>query len=106
MNIYEVVAIIDSNVDPEAMIEKVSNKLKSHECDVRKVDRWGKKRFAYEVNRRQYGEYFSVEFTANPKIIKELETDFRLTEDLLKCMIFRMDEKQIRQRSKEIAVVI
>lgn len=93
MNKYEVLFIISPTIDEEqvkANVEKFSN-LISENGELEKVEEWGKKKLAYEVQDQKEGYYVLMNFSANPDFPAELERNFKITEDILKYLIVRRD---------------
>jgi small subunit ribosomal protein S6 len=54
---------------------------------VGKVDRWGRRRLAFEVERLTEGYYVVVEFTAEPGAIAELERSLQLADEVLRFKV-------------------
>jgi small subunit ribosomal protein S6 len=54
---------------------------------VGKVDRWGRRRLAFEVERQNEGYYVVVEFTAEPGVITELERSLHLADEILRFKV-------------------
>ena len=95
MNRYETVFIINPNVEEtgvKALIEKFSN-LINNDGKVEKVDELGKKRLAYEIKKHREGNYVTIDFEANPELIKELERIYRITDEVMKFIVVRKDEE-------------
>jgi small subunit ribosomal protein S6 len=55
--------------------------------EVGKVDRWGRRRLAYEIARQNEGYYVVVEFTADPAVIAELERTLHLADEVLRFKV-------------------
>lgn len=94
MRKYEVMFIVKP-LDEEgtnAVIAKFENLINNNGGQVDKIDRWGKKRLAYLVNDFAEGFYCLVNFTAVPATILELDRIMKITEEILKFMIIRIDE--------------
>jgi small subunit ribosomal protein S6 len=93
MNKYETIYIISPTIDEEqvkATVEKFSN-LVSENGELEKVEEWGRKKLAYEVQDQKEGYYVLMNFSANPDFPSELERNFKITEDILKYLIIRRD---------------
>ncbi len=93
MNKYETVYIISPTLDEEAvkgLVEKFSNLVSEH-GELEKVEEWGKKKLAYEVQDLKEGYYVLMNFSANPDFPAELERNFKITEGILKYMVIRND---------------
>lgn len=94
MNRYETVFIINPNVDDagvKALVEKFSN-LINNDGKVEKVEELGKRRLAYEIKKHREGNYVTIDFEANPELIKELERIYRITDEVIKFIVVRKDE--------------
>ena len=98
MRLYEAVIILDPNADTDARVDAVSKKLEAHGATEISVDRWGKKRFAYEIDRKQYGDYTSIRFNVEPKQIEEIEHEFRITEELIRFLVYRVTKAQLKKQ--------
>jgi len=94
MNKYEVMYIVKP-VDEEALeavTAKFENIIVKTGGTIDKVDRWGKKRLAYELKDFTEGYYFVVYFTAEPKTVAELDRVMKITDEILRHMVIKQDE--------------
>ena len=95
MNKYETVFIINPNLEDDAikaLIEKFS-KLINNDGKVEEVSEMGKKRLAYEIKKNKEGYYVSINFEAKPELIEELERIYRITDEIIKFIVVKKDEK-------------
>lgn len=94
MNKYESVIIINPTVDEEGVKALVSRftDLINTDGKVEKVDDLGKRRLAYEVKKQKEGYYQVFYFESNPEVIKELERNYRITDEVIKFMTIKVDE--------------
>ncbi|TCL34480.1 small subunit ribosomal protein S6 [Anaerospora hongkongensis] len=94
MKKYEVMFIVKP-AEEEALnnvVTKFENLLQANGATVEKVDRWGKRRLAYEVKEHAEGYYYLMFFSAEPKVIAELDRVMKITDEILKHMIIKEDE--------------
>ena len=94
MKKYEAMYIITPTVDEEqmkAIVEKF-NELISEHGEIEKVEEWGRKKLAYEVQDQKEGYYVLVYFTANSEFPLELERNFKINENILKYLIINRDK--------------
>lgn len=94
MKKYEAMYIITPTVDEEqmkAIVEKF-NELISEHGEIEKVEEWGRKKLAYEVQDQKEGYYVLVYFTANPEFPTELERNFKINENILKYLILNREK--------------
>ncbi len=95
MKEYEAMAIIDSNLEDEkiaAVVTKVQGIIKKNGGSVEKVDEWGKRKMAYPIQKQATGYYAVFYFKAPEDSIKEMNRVLRISDDLLRHMIFRKGE--------------
>jgi small subunit ribosomal protein S6 len=105
MRIYEELFIVrpdvtDEEIDP--LIDQLTGVISSHGGKVDKTDKWGVRKLAYRVEKRNEGYYVLIQFTAGPEIVKELERRLRVADLVMKFITVRIDEKlkKIEKRKK------
>ena len=95
LNKYETIFIINPNVesaDVERIIEDVQNLITGSEGTVIKVEKWGKKRLAYEVKKNRDGFFVLIIFESDPQFIQRLGRYYGLTEEIIKNMTVRAED--------------
>jgi small subunit ribosomal protein S6 len=105
MRIYEELFIArpdapDEEVD--AFVEQLRTHLTGAGATVDKIDKWGKRRLAYRVDKYREGAYVLLQFSAAPETVKELERRLRVSDMVLKFLTVRIDEtlKRLEKRKK------
>jgi small subunit ribosomal protein S6 len=96
MRHYEVMVILDAGLEEDAiraLVDRATKSLTSNGATVGKVDRWGKRRFAYEVDHRSEGYYLLVNFEAEPAAISELDRMLGLADEVIRHKVIRLPEK-------------
>ena len=91
---YELMVILDPEVDERTVapsLEKYLSVVSSSDGSVDKVDIWGRRRLAYEIQKRAEGIYAVVNFTATPDVAQELDRQLGLNEAVLRTKILRAD---------------
>ena len=91
MNKYESVVIINPNVEENALKELIERfqTLINTDGKVEQVNELGKKKLAYEINKNKEGYYVVYDFEANPKLIAELERNYRITDEIIKFIVVK-----------------
>ena len=92
MNKYEVLYILDSKLDDaakDAACEKYSALVKELGGEVESVDKWGVKKFAYEIDAKTEGFYVLMNFSSAPEFPMELERRMRIDENVVRYMVVR-----------------
>jgi len=95
MNKYESIFVISALLEDEKIqeiVQTVKNLVESS-AQLEKVDEWGKKRLAYEVDNQKEGYYVLLHFSAEPEFPAELERIYKITEGILKYLIVKRQEK-------------
>ncbi|HEV2446135.1 MAG TPA: 30S ribosomal protein S6 [Candidatus Sulfopaludibacter sp.] len=105
MRIYEELFIVKPDAPEEeadAFVEQLRTQLTSAGATVDKVDKWGKRRLAYRVDKYREGAYVLFQFTALPEAVKELERRLRVSDIVLKFITVRIDQtlKRLDKRKK------
>jgi small subunit ribosomal protein S6 len=102
MRAYEVVVIFDATLEEEAIRPVLDRATAPITRDGAKVttDRWGKRRFAYELKHRWEGIYVLLAFEAEPAAVAELDRVLYLADEVLRHKVIRVPEKVAgRERS-------
>ena len=88
MKQYETVLVVDAMIPDESIaseFEAVSKLIESQGKIIR-VDRWGKRRLAYAINKRSHGEYGAFYYDAESALPAELEKRLRINENVLRWL--------------------
>src|ERR1041385_2078121 len=99
MRSYEIMFIVNSNLQEEE-IDKINGQVQtiitSGGGSVEKIEKMGKRRLAYEVNKHREGYYVLFVIAANGDIIKECERRLRVMDAVIKYITVRTDEETRR----------
>lgn len=103
MNKYETVFIIDQKVEEagiKELIQKFSDLINS-DGKVTEVNEMGKRKLAYEIKKNKEAYYVAIEFEAEPSLISELERVYRITDEVIKFIVVRKDEKEEKETKND-----
>jgi small subunit ribosomal protein S6 len=105
MRIYEELFIAKPDAaeeDLDHFIEQMTTILTNAGATVNKVDKWGKRRLAYKVDKYREGNYVLIEFAAKPETVREFERRLRVADLVIKFLTVRIDEtlKRLEKRKK------
>lgn len=94
MRKYEVIFIVKplEEEPTNAVIEKFEKLIVDNGGTIDKVDRWGKKRLAYEIEDTLDGYYCLFYITAEPPVVAEIDRVMKINDDILKHMIIKEEE--------------
>ena len=95
MRNYEAMYVLRPDLDEEqvnAAIEKFSEIITKNGGEVTKVEQWGKRRLAYEVQKLREGFYVLCNFAADTELPKELERNFKISDQVIRYLVIREGE--------------
>ena len=106
MRIYEELFIAKPDAPDEEVdqfVEQLRTHLTNSGATVDKVDKWGKRRLAYRIDKYREGAYILFQFSAGPEAVKELERRLRVSDLVIKFLTVRIDEtlKRLDKRKKQ-----
>jgi small subunit ribosomal protein S6 len=97
MRKYEIMFIVDPNF-PEEEIDQLNSQVEGLITEgggnVLETEKMGRKRLAYEVDRRTEGFYVLLTVEASGEIINEVERRFRVMDNVLRYITVRVDETE------------
>ncbi|MEY4417718.1 MAG: hypothetical protein RIQ88_156 [Actinomycetota bacterium] len=99
MHKYEVLVILDSDVDEKTVgtqLDKFLNVVRNGGGTVDSVDIWGRRRFAYEINKKTEGIYAVIYLTCNPAEVLELDRQLKLSEAVVRTKVLRAEDAVFR----------
>ena len=94
MRHYEVMVILDPSLDERTVdpsLDAFLNVIRNDGGTVDKVDVWGKRRLAYEINKQGEGIYAVLDLKSEPDSVKELDRQLGLNENVLRTKVLRAD---------------
>jgi small subunit ribosomal protein S6 len=102
---YELMVILDPEIDERTVapsLDKFLNVIRKDGGTVDNVDIWGRRRLAYEINKKTEGIYAVVKLTASADSTKELDRQLKLSEAVMRTKVLRAEEAmaQVAAESK------
>ena len=96
MRKYELINITRPDLDEESLKnnrEKVQSVITQNGGKILETQDMGKRRLAYPIQRLREGVYTVVQFQSEGDIVKELERNLRLDDNVIRHMVIRIDER-------------
>ena len=107
MNQYETVFILTpvlSDEHTKEAVAKFKKILTDKGAEIVNEEAWGLKKMAYAIQKKSTGFYYLLEFSAEPEVIKILETAFRRDEKVIRFQTVKLDkyaaEYAVKRRNK------
>ena len=96
MRAYELMVILDPEIDERTVapsMEKYLQQVTAAKGTVENVDIWGKRRLAYDINKRSEGIYVVIDMTTTPDVALEITRQMNLSEAILRTKLQRPDAR-------------
>lgn len=95
MRQYEMMIILDPSLEERTVqpsLDQFLTVVTTAGGTIEKVDVWGRRRLAYEIDHKSEGIYTVVELKAEPETVKELDRQLNLNEAVIRTKIMRPDQ--------------
>lgn len=95
MNKYELTIVINGKLDDEsrdAALEKIKGYVDRFGGTIVKIDDWGKRRLAYEIEKIREGFYYFINFESGADAPGEIEKRVRIMEPVLRYLCINVTE--------------
>ena len=96
MRHYELMVILDPSLDERTVtpsLETFLNVVRTDGGSVEKIEVWGKRRLAFEINKHAEGIYAVIDLQAKPAAVLELDRQLNLNESVLRTKVLRPEER-------------
>ena len=94
MKKYELTVVINPNLDEEAIkaeLAAVQALVERFGGTIEKVDEWGKRRLAYEIQKMKEAYYYFIQFESDSVCPNEVEAHVRIMEQVIRYLCVRQD---------------
>jgi small subunit ribosomal protein S6 len=101
MRAYELMVIFESGLDDQAIddqVKSVAAQVVTRGGAVASTDRWGRRRFAYEIDHRTEGYYVVWEVTSDGADLEALERFLRLADEVVRHKLVRLPDHEAARR--------
>lgn len=101
--LYETTFIVNAALednDIEAVINKVINQISNNSGTIQEINKWGRKRLAYPINKKHNGYYVNLIYQSMPEFIPPLERFLTLDDTILRHLTLQIDPKLLELRAK------
>ena len=105
MRSYQSVLIVKSDLDEaqvDQVIEKITEFLSKYNGSILKVEKWGKKRLAYRIDKSRFGYYLNVYHTCESIKLPDLEADYKLYALILKSLVIKLTDKELKAAMESV----
>jgi small subunit ribosomal protein S6 len=102
---YELGLVINpdlSDEQTEAQIVRIGQLIESHRGEISRLDRWGRRRLAYPVQRHREGYYAFLTFTVEGEAVREIERFLQVQEEIMRHLIVFLDPRTKAERQRRL----
>jgi small subunit ribosomal protein S6 len=107
MRAYELMVIFDGDLDEpaaQAWVKTITDAIAKAGGSVHgKPDWWGKRQYAYPINKKEYGYYVVMNVLATGGALDELERSFRIADDVVRHKLLRLPDAEAARRGMTVA---
>ena len=96
MRHYELMVILDPDLEERTIapsLDTFLNVIRNGGGTVEKTDIWGRRRLAFEIDKKTEGIYAVVDLHATPDVVKELDRQLNLNESVVRTKVVRPDAR-------------
>ena len=100
MRAYELMVTLNPEVEDRAVEPSLSKFLEivtNAGGTIDNLDIWGRRRLAYEIQKKSEGIYAVVNFTASPETAAELDRVLNLNESVMRTKIIRPEDQKVNK---------
>ena len=107
MRAYELMVILDGDLDDtaaQAWVKTIVDGITKAGGTIHgKPDWWGKRQYAYPINKKEYGYYVVINLLAPGGALDELERSFRIADDVVRHKLLRLPDAEAARRGITVA---
>jgi len=95
MKAYELLYIIRPDLEEEAttaLVDRLSGLVASNGGDNLTVEKWGKRRLAYEIQDYKEGQYILMNFEGEGRTSQEIERVMKISDDVIRFLTVRKED--------------
>jgi len=95
MRQYELMIILEPGLEERTVQPSLEQFLKvvtTGGGTVQRIDVWGRRRLAYEIDKKSEGIYAVIDLTADPGTVRELDRQLNLNEGVLRTKVLRPEQ--------------
>jgi small subunit ribosomal protein S6 len=103
---YELLVIFSTNLSEEeekTQTSQTEDLIKHEKGTIHLVEHWGKRKLAYTIKKQRQGYYEWFYFELEPGRIAEIDRKLKMSETILRFLIFKMEKIQIQNLQRELA---
>jgi len=104
MRNYELMILLDPNLQEEessALLEKIKQTITANQGKIIKVNQWGKRKLAYQIDKYQEAVYTIIDFELEPESIANIEKSIKFEEKIIRYLLVLGQEKILSKKEQK-----
>ncbi len=100
---YEIMLILPADADESVVgtvVDRITRVVGTGGGELGAIDRWGRRRFAYEIDDQTEGYYVVIKFTADPRTQLELERVLNLADEIVRFKVLLLPTKTMKPKKE------
>jgi small subunit ribosomal protein S6 len=100
---YDVMLILPADADESVVgtaVDRITKAIEPSGGAVANIDRWGRRRFAYELAKQTEGYYVVIQIAAEPEAISGMERSLTLADEVIRAKVTLRPEKKKKKDNK------
>ncbi|MEO9223526.1 MAG: 30S ribosomal protein S6 [Acidimicrobiales bacterium] len=101
MRAYELMIICQGELEESAVqlqINEIQAQVEAADATIASTDKWGKRRFAYQINHKDEGWYVVFEVLAEGGALDALDRNLRLADEIVRHKLMRLPDSEATKR--------
>ena len=102
MRAYELMVIVDGTADDagvDAAVKRIGEQVQAKSGEIKTTERWGRRRFAYEIDHKTDGVYHLLQFDAPPDALDEVSRVLKITDGVVRHGAYRRVQGSTHQKA-------
>ncbi len=99
--LYETTFIVNASLEDtqiEGAVGHIQEVITRNGGEITAVNRWGRKRLAYTIQKKNNGYYTNIEFVGTEPVIAQLKRTFQLDQNFLRSLTIQVDPRALKAR--------
>ena len=95
MNKYELCVVLNPQFEGDSLkeeLDRVTGVVTRFGGEIEKIDEWGRRKLAYEIQKLTEGVYYFINFDAPPEAPAQIEDRLRIAEPVIRFLIVRVED--------------
>ena len=108
-HLYETTFIVNASLEDtqvEAVLAHVTEVITRNGGEMKAVNKWGRKRLAYTIQKKNNGFYINLEFEAPGSAVQQLERTYILDENILRFLTIQVSKQALQARERGLLVPV